>query len=230
MLKEESIISPYHYDSILDRYSRMYEHGFYRSISYFDKPGVLMEWCGNHLDKVGQFIEIGAGPGNLLRACQVSHPKAEFLAVDIVRHPSLPESIEFLKGDITVASFGKHINPFLIPRVKKLYVLSYLLDRVQSQVKAIENTLLNMNDGDLLLITLCLPTTWPADVKEVGLNWITSGKSINSDRECLIRYLSRDTKILNESIFSRQVFSSEDGIEKLPEFALLVTVNRPSAH
>jgi len=164
------------------RYKIEYAGNYYHSY----KPGIDDVRFAERY-RFRSVVEIGGGPSYIAREA----PKSLRFCVDIVGHPEHAKyGITLIRGDICESGIVEQIGGVIGPKWKEvqtpcragsLVVLSYCLDRVSDQRKALHNfvQLVNLFEGGRGLVTVCLPAVpmSPGSPKihyDQG-TWITTG-------------------------------------------------------
>ena len=212
------------------RYETEYAGGYYHSY----KPGIDDVRLAETFRSV---VEVGGGPSYIARHA----PNSLRFCVDIVGHPDhAKHGIMLIRGDICESGVVEQVGGVVGPKLKEiqtprcagsLIVLSYCLDRVSDQRKALCNfaQLINLFEGGRGLITVCLPAVpMSPGSSEVHYNrgaWITIGtdpiEQFQLIREAVEREQGKECIVFRGGgLTTHHGVSLVDGYEELPCYVL----------
>ena len=160
--------------------------------------------------------------------------------MDIVGHPEQAgRGITLIPGDICEEGICERVGNIIAASEKEvktsccaggLVVLSYCLDRVPDQQKAIHNfvRIMDMFEGGRGLITVCLPavsTSPGSDIHYDHGTWITTGedpiKQFKQIRGAVVREkIKAEIEFMGGGLTTHYGVSLADGYEELPCYVL----------
>lgn len=207
--------------TILERYQLEYDEGLYDSI----KPGLTLQsdFLDIQVQNFGSFFEIGGGNGPFCKAVLDKDPNKRVIVADIVKSPKVEmDGMEYTPCDILddvdtakLIAMGKEqdLPPF--------YVMSYFLDRVPDQMKALDNFAKMIHEtGGEGLITVCLPPNESDFAHFDRSKWITTSGSATQDFDAIVKYCKDLGLIVGNMGITSHMGRSLDKFEGISTYCL----------
>lgn len=213
------------------RYEIEFSGNYYHSY----KPGIDdVDLPSRHYFRT--VVEIGGGPAYIARTA----PAGLRFCVDIAAHPEQKEyDVTFIPGDICAADIVQRVGAIVTPSWQAiqtpcqdggLVVLSYCLDRVSDQVKALRHfvQIMDLFEGGRGLITVCLPATPMSPGNGIRYDdgtWLTTGadpiQQFEQIRQAVVRAKAGSMiKFMGGGLTVHYGVSLADGYEELPCYVL----------
>lgn len=216
--------------SIEQRYTLEYWNHIYASMKYgLDRGLSEGGFLGMKVADYGTVVEIGGGNGPFCRGIKREEPGKRTIVADIVESPDLAKvDIGYMHGDI----LSDHDSDQMVIVGKEeekppLYVMSYFLDRVPDQKKALDNFARILRDtGGEGLITVCLPPN-ESDFSQFDKErWLTTSGDAAEDFERICDYCRLNGLSPVSMGITSHVGTSLDGFEVIPAYCLRLSAKR----
>jgi len=215
------------------RYEIEYQNSLYQSY----KPGIDDLEIENLLDarlvEIETCLEIGGGLAYICELVKKTNPSAMTWSIDLASHPRLRTvGVRYLLGDITTSRTRRDCQRLLSKHQDGniLIVLSYCLDRVANQERALQNfagMIRGCKGMAVGLITVCLPAI-SSSPGIAGLSyasdkgWVTHGVDPLEDYELIVRSCGGKGLRLTCGGLTHHYGVSLDGFEDLPCYCMVM--------